>query len=146
MDLDPSLSHPFALSPFRSLTLSLSNPFALSPSLSPPSLTLSFPPSLPPTPPPPRLSTETRNRSSGIKAAVLSSAAAGAALGLANHYSPAFRAALGPSGRAAMVALPALGVVFLEVEWKINACAMRQRYADKPTAVEPEDILPKRSG
>ena len=105
-----------------------------------------FPPLSHPDPPPPRLSTETRNRSSGIKAAVLSSAAAGAALGLANHYSPAFRAALGPSGRAAMVALPALGVVFLEVEWKINACAMRQRYADKPTAVEPEDILPKRSG
>ena len=82
----------------------------------------------------------------GAKAAFLSSLAASAALGLANHFSPSFKAALGPSGRAAMVALPALGVVFLEVEWKINACAMRQRYADKPTAVEPNDILPKRSG
>jgi hypothetical protein len=45
-----------------------------------------------------------------------------------------------------MVALPALGVVFLEVEWKINACAMRQRHGGKPAAVEPDDILPKRSG
>ena len=84
--------------------------------------------------------------SSGAKAALWSSLAAGAALGLANHYSPAFKAALGPSGRAAMVALPALGVVFLEVEWKINACAMRQRNGGKPKAVEPDDILPKRSG
>jgi hypothetical protein len=50
------------------------------------------------------------------------------------------------SGRAAMVALPALGVVFLEVEWKINECAMRQRQGGKPPAVEPDDILPKRSG
>ena len=39
----------------------------------------------------------------------------GLALGVANHFSPKFRAALGPSGRAAMVVLPALGVVFLEV-------------------------------
>jgi len=45
-----------------------------------------------------------------------------------------------------MVALPALGVVFLEVEWKINECAMRQRQGGKPPAVEPDDILPKRSG
>lgn len=94
----------------------------------------------------PSLQPHHNHNSAGAKAAFLSSLAASAALGLANHFSPSFKAALGPSGRAAMVALPALGVVFLEVEWKINACAMRQRYADKPTAVEPNDILPKRSG
>ena len=99
----------------------------------------------PPSPPPPLRQTQKKN-SAGAKAALWSSLAAGAALGLANHYSPAFKAALGPSGRAAMVALPALGVVFLEVEWKINACAMRQRHGGKPAAVEPDDILPKRSG
>jgi hypothetical protein len=47
-----------------------------------------------------------------------------------------------------MVVLPALGVVFLEVEWEINRCALRQRNAGKPAAstAEPDDILPKRSG
>jgi hypothetical protein len=36
------------------------------------------------------------HNSSGGKAALWSSIAAGAALGLANHFSPAFKAALGP--------------------------------------------------
>lgn len=102
--------------------------------------------SSPPLPPPTASPPNSKKNSAGAKAALWSSLAAGAALGLANHYSPAFKAALGPSGRAAMVALPALGVVFLEVEWKINACAMRQRHGGKPAAVEPDDILPKRSG
>jgi hypothetical protein len=73
----------------------------------------------------------------------------GCALGVANHFSPKFRAALGPSGRAAMVALPALGVVFLEVEWKINECARRKSKSPGGKVAEhaePADILPPRAG
>jgi hypothetical protein len=49
-----------------------------------------------------------------------------------------------------MVTLPALGVVFLEVEWKVNECAQRRSTSagapNKARAAEPADILPPRSG
>lgn len=75
----------------------------------------------------------------------------GLLLGAANRLSPTFRNALGPSGRAAMVTLPALGACFLQIEWTINTCAQRRSRspgAPKPAEKlgEPEDILPRRSG
>ena len=86
----------------------------------------------------------------GTYAGAAAGLAGGLLLGAANRLSPTFRAALGPSGRAAMVTLPALGVVFLEVEWKVNECAQRRSTSagapNKARAAEPADILPPRSG
>ncbi len=101
-------------------------------------------------PPPPSLSLRSPSRA-GTWAGAGAGLVGGLALGVANHFSPTFRAALGPSGRAAMVVLPALGVVFLEVEWKINECARRRSTSPgaprgRAGEAEPDDILPRRSG
>lgn len=95
------------------------------------------------------LSPSSPTHRAGTYAGAVAGLIGGIALGAATRLSPGFRSALGPSGRAACVALPALGVVFLEVEWEINKCAQRRSAsagAPRKGAAEPADILPPRSG
>ena len=49
----------------------------------------------------------------GLKAAAVAGTGAAACVGLAHYFSPAFRRALGASGRTALVVTPAFGAFLL---------------------------------
>ena len=64
---------------------------------------------------------------SGALSAATGAAAAAVAVGLLSRLSPGFRAALGPSGKAALVATPAFGLFFLKSELAMSECARRRQ-------------------
>jgi hypothetical protein len=67
----------------------------------------------------------------GVLSAAIGAALAGAAVFGAARLSPGFRAALGPSGRAALVATPAFGLFFLKSELAMSECARKRRWAER---------------
>jgi hypothetical protein len=65
----------------------------------------------------------------GVTSSAIGAAVAGAAVSATTRFSPGFRAALGPSGRAALVATPAFGLFFLKSELALSDCARQRRWA-----------------
>ena len=63
----------------------------------------------------------------GLLSAGLGAACAGGAGAAMPRFSPGVRRALGPSGRAALVATPAFGLFFLKSELAMSECARQAR-------------------
>ena len=73
----------------------------------------------------------------GLKAAAVAGTGAAACVGLAHYFSPAFRRALGASGRTALVVTPAFGAFLLASQFHFIG------RSPSSTAAQTGEVKPK---